>query len=249
MNFALLKRWHRRTGLLAASFVLLLASTGLCLNHVSSWGFDRKALHSATLLGLYGMAEAGAVVSYPLAAGYVSESNGQLFQDDTEIARCDGAMVGVVRLAAVNPAQIIVACERQLLVFTPAFQLVEKVGSAHGLPAGVRRLGVVAGQLLIDTSDGLVFANLNALSWTPVEEAPKATLWSVVGQASEGLRRALRDKVDREEITYERLLLDLHSGRILGEWGVYLVDVMALLFMLLSVSGIVIWHKSKRWEV
>lgn len=248
MSSDLLKRWHGRTGVLAASFVLLLAFTGLCLNHVSSWGFDTKALRSPVLLALYGMAEAGTVVSYPLADAYISESNGQLFYQAKTIGRCEGSLVGALALNSKTAPQIVVACEQELLLFSPAFQLIEKVGVAFGLPVAVQRVGLVDDQLLIDTSTGLFFADLNALSWTAVEEGDTSgsSQWSEAGQPPETLSLALAASIDIEDITYERLLLDIHSGRIFGEWGVYLVDAMALLFMLLAISGLVIWLKGRR---
>ena len=248
MSAELLKRWHGRMGVLAASFVLLLAFTGLCLNHVTGWGFDRKALRSPALLGLYGMAEASTVLSYPLAEVYISESNGQLFYQAEEIARCEGALVGALALSTTSPAQIVVACERELLLFSPTFQLIEKIGVAYGLPVAVKRVGLVDGELLLDTSGGLFVADLKALRWTAKEAGAlsNSSQWSTAEQAPEALKRALAESVDSEAITYERLLLDIHSGRILGGWGVYLVDAMALLFMLLAISGVVIWVRGKK---
>lgn len=244
MRAELLKRWHGRMGVLAAFFVLLLAFTGLCLNHVSSLGFDTKALRSTAFLALYGMAEVGAVVSYPLADGYISENNSQLFYQAKEIDRCEGSLVGVLELSS----QIVVACEQEFLLFSPTFQLIEKVGTAFGLPVAVQRVGLVDDELLIDTSSGLFFADLNTLSWTAVEEGdtPRSIQWSEASQAPETLSLALAESIDREDISYERLLLDIHSGRILGEWGIYLVDAMALLFMLLAISGLVLWRKGRK---
>ncbi|OUS17006.1 hypothetical protein A9Q88_06040 [Gammaproteobacteria bacterium 50_400_T64] len=248
MTFNLLKRWHGRVGVLAAFFVLLLAVTGLCLNHVSDWGFDRKALHSPALLSLYGMAEVNDVVSYPLADSYISEINDQMFYQLDEITACDGALMGALTVRFTNTSQIVVACERQLLLFSPAFQLIEKIGPGLGLPVAVKRVGLVDGQLIIDTTGGLFFSDLNALSWTAVAagDVPSTVDWSEVGVAPEHIRLALAESVDREDITYERLLLDIHSGRILGGWGVYLVDAMAVLFMLLAISGVLMWMRGKK---
>jgi len=249
MPFNLLKRWHGRMGILAAAFVLLLAFTGLCLNHVSGWGLDTKALRSSALLGLYGMAETATVVSYPLADAYISQSNGQLFYQDKAIERCDGSLVGAVGFGSKTTPQIVVACEQELLLFSPTLQLIEKIGPIFGLPVTVQRVGLVDSELLIDTSRGLFFADLNALRWAAVEDEGvlSSSQWSKTTQAPESLSLALVASIDSENITYERLLLDIHSGRILGEWGVYLVDAMAILFMLLAISGLVIWRKGRKF--
>jgi hypothetical protein len=41
----------------------------------------------------------------------------------------------------------------------------------------------------------------------------------------------------------ERVILDIHSGRILGQAGVLLIDFMAILFLLLAMSGVWMWVK------
>jgi uncharacterized iron-regulated membrane protein len=41
------------------------------------------------------------------------------------------------------------------------------------------------------------------------------------------------------------VLLDLHSGRIVGGWGIYLVDIIALLFIIIAITGIWMWWYKK----
>ena len=63
--------------------------------------------------------------------------------------------------------------------------------------------------------------------------APPAVAWSGVAADDH-----------RDEVNWERVLLDLHSGRLFGPWGVRLVDAMALLFAVLAVSGLIIsWRR------
>ena len=44
-------------------------------------------------------------------------------------------------------------------------------------------------------------------------------------------------------ITWDRLLLDIHTGRIFGKFGVFLVDVFSLLLLFVGISGIFLWWK------
>ena len=46
-------------------------------------------------------------------------------------------------------------------------------------------------------------------------------------------------------LTLERVLLDLHSGRVLGSAGVLLVDAAAILFLLLAISGLWLWSRRR----
>ena len=42
------------------------------------------------------------------------------------------------------------------------------------------------------------------------------------------------------------MLLDLHSGRIFGEYGVYLMDAAAVALLWLSGSGLWVWWQRRR---
>jgi uncharacterized iron-regulated membrane protein len=42
------------------------------------------------------------------------------------------------------------------------------------------------------------------------------------------------------------VMLDAHSGRIFGDLGVLFMDIVAIMLILLSVSGIYIWLRYAR---
>ena len=44
----------------------------------------------------------------------------------------------------------------------------------------------------------------------------------------------------------ERVILDLHSGRIFGDYGVYLMDAAAIALLWLSFSGLWVWNSRRR---
>jgi len=43
----------------------------------------------------------------------------------------------------------------------------------------------------------------------------------------------------------ERIMLDLHSGRILGRAGVYIMDAAAIGFLVLAASGVWLWVRRR----
>ncbi len=69
--------------------------------------------------------------------------------------------------------------------------------------------------------------------------------WATAAPPDQELARALRNTWRGTGLPLERVLLDLHSGRILGEAGVWLVDAAALLFLLLAASGLWLWGRRR----
>ncbi len=72
----LLRKTHRQIGVFAALWLLLLASTGLLLQHRSDWGLDKSFITNQTLLKLYGVGKR--VIAF-------KADNGFLIQVDKEL--------------------------------------------------------------------------------------------------------------------------------------------------------------------
>ena len=57
------------------------------------------------------------------------------------------------------------------------------------------------------------------------------------------LNRKILARYRGHGLPLERVLLDLHSGRILGKWGVWLIDVVAILLFVLAITGSWMWFQ------
>lgn len=69
---------------------------------------------------------------------------------------------------------------------------------------------------------------------------------SVPAELPDALRQLLLREFRGNGITVERVILDIHSGRIGGKIGVWLADAAATLFILLALSGLWLWSKTRR---
>lgn len=252
-----LKIWHRRMGLSAAIFVLILAITGLCLNHANDWGLDDQYIELQTMLNWYGINQPDLLSSYPLGSKLVTKVGDEVFLDTREVAHCSGDLQGAVEL----PAQgiVVIACDGELFVLSDQYEMIERLGAVHGLPQplikiGLNRKNEQKNDLILLSGNRYFTADLDKLSWVPISDVE--TIGSVHGQAKtdikelvwsepiatpSGLTEVLGKHFVGEGISLERVLLDIHSGRIVGAWGTYLVDVMAILFVVLAVTGFLMW--------
>ena len=81
------------------------------------------------------------------------------------------------------------------------------------------------------------------LEWSRAEN-PEVS-WSEATPVPAGLEESLQAAYRGAGLPVERVLLDLHSGRILGRAGIYLVDAAAVLFLLLAMSGVWLWTRRR----
>ncbi len=236
----LLWRWHRRLGVLAALFALVLAVTGIVLNHSPELGLDRRFVDWPWLSRVYGDGSAE-LTAYPVGSHWLSRTaNGLVYFDDVEVAPCAGQLVGATRLGEMYVA----ACTRQLLLVTASGELVEAADAGTGLPGPLVAVGRVDEGLVVQAAGDWWLADLDRMDFS--RAAPAGAL---VRQLAPGeLPRDLLSRIPAAQawLSWERLLLDLHSGRLLGRPGVLVVDAVGLLLGVLALSGLGMWFLHRR---
>ncbi len=227
-------------GLTAAVFMVVLAGTGILLNHTERLNLADRFVQSDWLLDWYGVAPPAEPVSFAAAGHWVSRLGERLYLDGAEIPGTHGRLVG----AATSGETLVVALEEQILLFDSARRLIERVGTAEGIPAGMRTIGVDdRSRLVVHGAHGYYLADEDFLEWRP--HAAAAVHWSKPQPTPAALRDKLIHAYRGKGLSVERVLLDIHSGRILGSVGMLLVDSAALLGLLLAVSGTWLWTKRK----
>jgi hypothetical protein len=236
-----LGRWHQLMGLIAAVFVVLVSVTGILLNHTGEFALDRRYVQAQWMLDWYGIRAPDEMASYRAADHWVTQIGERVYFDEQEIPGHIGRLIGAVSLKGV----IVVAADGHLLLLSDSGLLIERLGGQQGVPAGMKAVGVGARQqLLIRAAHGIYHSDKDLLTW---RETPTGTAdWAAPTEAPAALYETLRRQYRGRGLTVERLLLDLHSGRILGSAGTLMLDVAALLMILLAVTGMWIWAKRRK---
>lgn len=229
-----LLRWHRRIGIVSALFVLLLAVTGILLNHTHELGLDRKPLENTALRSLYGAVPDAAPqgLVHGLAAGELYAAGGRLRVGDRDLGDCP-QLVGVVERAD----QVLAVCSNRLWLLTPDGEVIDQADSVRGVPDGLSAVAEAQGQVLLKQGGQSFAVDLGDLSLKP-SLAGDAVDWSGAP--------APAPAADAADLDWEQVLLDLHSGRLFGAWGVWLMDAMAFLFIVLAVSGLFMARRRHR---
>lgn len=233
-----MRRWHRRLGAALGLVAILFALTGILLNHASDLRLNHYLVQNPWLLDWYDI-ELPKPVAFAVGENWLSHWGGnQLYFQEREVTYCETPMTGAVQWQQ----QIVVACSDGLVILSADGQFIERVGAIYQLPMPVTGLNVDRA-LYIRTPTTTYLADLEELSWTPVEIAlPERAPASLPA----GLEAVLRARVAGAELTAERVLADIHSGRILGVLGVWLADIAALGIVFLGASGLWMWWRQLR---
>jgi hypothetical protein len=227
--------WHRRLGIATAAIVLLLAITGLLLNHSHRLGLDTAQIEANWLLRWYGFPPTPSLTSYRVGERWVSWSGSRLFLDGSPIMEGDKSPVGA---SALTNGSFAVGFPDALVLLSGSGELVERIGSAS-LPGTVVRVGAAQGPgVVIETTQGIFSSDENLLAWQPGSSKP---VWSRSEPAPTETRVAVSKAERGPGLSAERVLQDLHSGRLFGSWGPWFMDAAALAFIVLAATGLYYW--------
>ncbi|HBE93373.1 MAG TPA: hypothetical protein DDW55_12970, partial [Gammaproteobacteria bacterium] len=225
--------WHRYIGISTAVFVIVLTFTGLMLNHTDELELDSSYIQSDLLLDWYGIDSSGELTSYTSGTVSVTEVSGRVFWGNEPLSHVSAPLTGLL----VYRELVVIAAGGVLSLYTIDGELIEKLEHVAGVPAGILAVGITTQELLaVKTAQGIYLTDDSMLEWRRVDNPE--VLWSVASPVPDGLKEPLQATYRGIGLPVERVLLDLHSGRIFGRAGVYLVDAAAILFLLLAVSGV-----------
>jgi hypothetical protein len=240
MKTALFYRWHRRIGIISALVVLLLAVTGLFLNHTVQLKLDSRFVQNSFLLDWYNIRSLQEPSGFQLGKIWVTRIGERLYFNETELEQNSEILWGIGR----QGQMIVLALEDKLLLLTEDGQQIEKLSGYDGVPAGITDIGMNEyDELVIRAAHGDYLADLNTLAWEDYEEI--AAEWSSSKPLPPQLQQNLLKLYRGKGLSFERMLLDLHSGRFFGSAGIYFVDLAALFFIFLALSGTWMWLKKR----
>ena len=233
-------RWHRRAGLATAAILLLVTVTGIFLNHTSELSLSKTYVGQSWLLSFYGIPEPE-LKTFTLGDSTITgDDKGQLYWGGETLASCRGELVG----AALHDTGFVAACEQELLFLDEHGRLLEKISATYGLPTPLRQLGKCGEQLCVRTPKRLFELDFESLSFKPLVDVKP--VWSEAGLLMDASRQAIYKHSRGQGLSWERVMLDLHSGRLFGTAGVWVVDVAAVLLLFLALSGFVLWYQHMR---
>jgi len=231
------RRSHRVVAIGAFSFLILLAITGLLLNHSDDLGLPQQFVSGSVAEKLYGIEAPSIDAAFAAADLVFVTMAGTLYGN--VIAVADD--VGEIRGAVVSDNLVVVATDREFILTTTEPTLVERsdIGSVQRL----NRIGLAGSQVVVELNSGRFAFDSNQMLLSALNPAIADIAWSEAIQAEEQQARQLGNAAAGEIISWERVLSDLHSGRILPNVGRIIFDLAALCLLYLCMSGVLLWFR------
>lgn len=240
------ERWrkiHGSGGIVAALLVIILAVTGILLNHTDRLELSKHYVRNNAVLDWYDIRSKEPPITFRTDGAWISKLGDRLFFNDVELTERSESLLGAVEV----DNMIVVALDNRLLLLTLDGEQIEQLSGVEGVPAGMRRIGISESEgLVIGAAHGNYLANIDTLQWSESENI--VVNWSVSAEIPDALYARLQEQYRGKGLPLERVILDLHSGRILGRFGEYLMDLAAVLLVFLAISGSWIWfrHRPRR---
>ena len=239
------RRGHRWLGVFVAVFVLLLALTGIALNHAVGLKLDQRHVSWPWLLDMYGIRMPEPTTSFVDGSFRATQVGDRLFINARDTGQAVDGLSGIV---ALDPL-LLVADARTALVFTTGGERVEAFDLGSKLQGPIVRVGRDGGRAAILSDGELYLSDPEVTVFERATATARADVhWSTESALSVDDIAALEAAYRGQGIALERVLLDLHSGRIFGATGTLFMDIVAVGLILLGLSGLDLFRRRNRRE-
>ncbi|MGS0680289.1 PepSY-associated TM helix domain-containing protein [Shewanella sp. 125m-7] len=232
-----LRPWHRRIGIFSTLFVIFIAVTGVLINHSNHLSLDTAHVKQAWLLDYYGIKAPTNIAVYQSSPQTLSSSGNQVWLNDKLILEANTEVLAI----AIKQEIIVAIDSHQLYLLSAQGDLFETQSAATGLPNNIQALGY-GEELWLQTTTGQYKADSDIIEWTAIKPLV-AIDW--VHPIDDADTTKVAEQIRASRLSWERVLLDLHSGRLFGSLGPWIMDLVALSLLIMAFSGIYIWLQQK----
>ena len=235
------RRGHRWIGLSLVIFVVYLSVSGIVLNHAGDLRLESRYVSWSWLLDAYGLQVPDPAASFSDAGHRATLLGERLFLDGRDTGQRDSTLTGI---AALGPL-VVIGGERHIYLFTAAGEFVEAINLGATLNGALESVGRAGDRAVVRSAGRLYRSDADVAMFASWDDAI-VDHWSVSSSPGAEEMQALEAAWRGKGVTIERLVLDLHSGRLFGKAGPFLMDLIAILLILLSLSGLVMYKVRNR---
>ncbi len=241
-------RWHRRVGLAAILFMLLLIFTGVPLHHSARLGLDQSNVEIEWLLDVYGIDAPASLTTFALKLNQAPELNITQIDDSIYFNQSKTSLITRNNLVGVSRHEIGI-----ILFFQSYWELVSADGELIETVEWQKQTSLPIESVCLTGESPIILTNNAAYSIDPLMETEQqessCDTWQTQTVLDKSLQQALNFIHRSHSLSWERVLLDLHSGVLFGTYGPWVMDLAALLMLILAFSGLWMWYRKLGMKV
>ncbi len=230
------RSWHRILGLILALPLLVVSITGVFLNHTVGLRLDEHTVAWPMLMKRYDMGLTGEPISFEVNSQLtVTQWGTECFFNGQSVLTDERSLIGVVVIAD----QVVLAFESlPLEVYDTSGLLQMQVDDTTYPGPDIIRIGQTSETLVVQSSEGVSYEFTEDLFECSPRDIQGVTWGSASSEPSSELRETMTQAYRGDGLPWSRVLLDLHSGRLFGSVGPWLLDLSVLGLLALVFSGL-----------
>lgn len=208
------------------------------LNHTDTLKLDKTSITNQWLQQWYGIKMPDQQGYVKLDSEWIAQIGQRVYFNQKELPNESSEMIGAYK----NDRYIIIGFKKLIMLLTHDGGLIEKINHEAGLPFPIMKMGINKNKdkVMFMVDQNFYSSDDEFLSWKKVQ-AKHYTLLTLT-QPSKIEIGAFRKRYLGNDLNLERVLLDIHSGRLFSWIGVLIYDITALFMIILSFTGFWMWH-------
>jgi hypothetical protein len=230
---------HRYIGLGICIFLVHLALTGIFLNHSIGLRLDKTFVTWPWLLNQYNLSVPEPVNIFTIGKNNFSTIDGEVFFNDKPIFLAEEELLGAIQ----NRDTFILASSSIITVISKEGYIINK---DNILPFTIKNIGFYGDEVAINDSEDKIWSSesINGV-WKLTENI--TAQWSKEGSITPANQEKIRKYYVGDGVSLEQIILDFHSGAIFQKAGKIFFDVISILLIILSFTGIWLWTIKRKY--
>jgi len=230
---------HRYIGLGICIFLVHLALTGIFLNHSIGLRLDKTYVTWPWLLNQYNLSVPEPVNIFTIGKNNFSTIDGEVFFNDKPIFLAEEELLGAVQ----NRDTFILASSSTISVISEEGYIINK---DNVFPFTIKNIGIYGDEVVINDIEDKIWSSesINGV-WKLTENM--TVQWSTEGSITPTNQEKIRKYYVGDGVSLEQIILDFHSGAIFQKAGKIFFDVISILLIILSFTGIWLWTIKRKY--
>ena len=220
-----------------AALILLHTVTGLLSQHSNALNLDQRYISWSWLMSHYGIGEAEPDAVFLVDNKILSQFDTQLFVDEHPVSHIHRPLVGGIALEDL----MVLATDNALVLLTREGEFIERMGAEAGVPGPIQNIGTYHGEPVVQARNGMWRSNFMLDKWEPI--SLEGVSWSMPYPLPDAVAAKLQQFFYGKGVSVEQLLIDIHNGRIMGTFGIWFIDILGIMLVILSLTGLWMWGK------